>query len=162
MKLDSKYDQRDVEQIFTELDTKSEGEIKFNDFIQILVEKSHKDQNDKYLDFYLSAINFYLTPSEQIIETIKKAINKLDYYEGESKIVKELKWVIQTLSEKDLFDFRLKNQYINTEELEKTDLLKFLSEYSTDKFKRDKDKDLESLQTLNLRKKNQKDCIIFS
>ncbi len=43
LKLDSKYDQRDVEQIFTELDTKSEGEIKFNDFIKILVEKSDKD-----------------------------------------------------------------------------------------------------------------------
>lgn len=162
LKLESKYDEKDVNHIFTEIDSNSEGEIQFNDFIQFLVEKSQKEHSGKYLDFYLTAINFFLTPSEQIIETLKKAINKLDLYEGESKIVKELKWVIRTLSEKDIFDFRLKNQYIDTEELEKTDFLKFLSEYSTDQFKRQKCQDLESVNTLNLKKKKLKDCKLYS
>jgi hypothetical protein len=161
LKLESKYDEKDVNHIFSEIDANSEGEIPFNNFIQCLVEKSQKEQSGKYIDFYLTAINFFLTPSEQIIETLKKAINKLDLYEGESKIVKELKWVIRTLSEKDLFDFRLKNQFIDKDELEKTEFLKFLSEYSTDQFKRQKCQDLESVKSLNLKKKKIKDCKMY-
>ncbi len=158
LKLDGKYDEKDVEQIFTEIDHDSLGEINFNDFIQTLIQKSKMQETGKYFDFYLSTLNFYLTPSEQIVETIKRAITKLDIYEGETKLTKELKWVIQTISEKDLFDFRLKNDFIDKDELDKSEFLKFMSEYSTDFIKRQKDRDLESINTLH---KKKKDCIIL-
>lgn len=107
----------------------------------------------------MAAINFYLTPSEQIIETIKKAIGKLVHYQEEGKTIKELEWVINTLSEKDLFDFRLKDELIEANDLEETEILKFLSEYSNDVFKRQKNQDLESINTIIMKRKI-KDCKI--
>lgn len=158
LKLQEKYDKNDVKQIFSEIDSDKQGEIGFNDFIQILFFKSSKNLNEKYTDFYFSAIKFYLTPSEQIIETIKKAMNKLDNQNENSKLIKELEWVIQTLSEKDLFDFRLKDEFINEETFEDNDVFKFLSEYSNDVFKRQKNHDLESINLIQLNKKKAKDC----
>jgi hypothetical protein len=147
LQIKNKYNDNDTGEIFKELDQDSKGELQFNLFIQALVEKSK--QNERFADFYLSAINFFLTPSEQIVETIKKAISRLTIYKEETKLIKELEWVIHTLSEKDLFDFRIKDEYFDKEKLEDCDYLKFLSEYSSDKLKREKDRDLELINISN-------------
>ena len=157
LKLKSKFNENDANEIFMEIDKELKGEISINQFIQTLVLKSKNNVNEKYSEFYLSAINFYLTPSEQIIETIKTAIHKLEAYKEDAKIIKELEWVIQTLSEKDLFDFRLKDEFLLENNLEENDILKFLSEYSNDVFKRQKNQDLESINTIIEKKKKLKD-----
>lgn len=161
LQLKNKYSEVDSTEIFYELDKNAKGELNFNMFIQALIEKSRKT-NERFSDFYLSAINFFLTPSEQIVETIKKAISKLTKHNEEKRLVKELEWVINTLSEKDLFDFRLKNEYIESlDYLEDYDYLKFLSEYSNDKFKREKNRDLELISNNNVNSSNKR-ILLFS
>jgi hypothetical protein len=158
LKLNDKYETKDIENIFNEFDTKKTGEVHFNDFIKSILEKSQDSQETKYSSFYLSAINFFLTPSERITETIKKAMKEIVSYNKSSSIVKELDWVIHTLSEKDLFDFRLKDEYISDTEFENNDILKFLSEYSHEGFNRQKLDDLKLCNTISLKKQKLKDC----
>ncbi len=50
----------------------------------------------------------------------------------EVKIVKELEWVLQILSEKDLFDF---DEYINKDD-DQNEFMNFLCEYSQNNSKR--------------------------
>lgn len=155
LKLTEKYDTNDIQNIYNELDVKKEGEVIFHDFIKGLIEKSKED--GKYSDFYLSAMNFYFTPSERIIETMKKAINQLEKYSEDKRLLKELNWVIRTLSERDLFDLRLKKEYSE----ENNEILNFLSEYSKDKFNRQNYFDLELINTLQIKKKKLRDCKFF-
>jgi hypothetical protein len=159
LKLKDKYEKNDIEEIFHEFDTNNTGEVYFNDFIKTILEKSQNSKDAKFSAFYLSAINFFLTPSERITETIKRAIKELNSYNSDSKIVRELEWVIQTLSEKDLFDFRLKEEYVG--EFENNEILKFLSEFSQDGIKRQGVDDLEQCNTISLKKKKIQDCKIL-
>jgi hypothetical protein len=159
--MSTKYDENDVFELYNEMDKNSDGEIQYNKFIKTLIEKTRENKNEKFSEFYFSAVNFYLTPSTQIIKTIKNAIAKLQIYNEDEKIVKELQWVINTLSEKDLFDFRLKDEIVDTVGLEETDIIKFLSEYSNDVEKRQKNQDLESINTIIMMKKQRRDCILI-
>jgi hypothetical protein len=89
---------------------------------------------------------------------VKRAIKELSGYNPESQIIKELQWVIQTLSEKDLFDFRLKEEYVSHQDYENNDILKLLSEYSHDGVKRKKIDDLELCNEISMKKKKIQDC----
>ena len=150
LKLKNKYDQSDISYIFDEIDLFKTGEVNFNQFINIAIEKT-RTNSSPYTEFYLSTINFYLTPSEIIGETIKKAINKFKRYE-EHMIIKELEWVLQTLSEKDLFDFRLKDDFI-TKDDDQNDYMNFLCEYSQNSSKRRETQDLELFNSKSVKKK---------
>jgi hypothetical protein len=160
LKLNNKYEEKDIEKIFQEFDPNKTGEVYFNDFIKLILEKSQDSKESTYANFYLSAINFFLTPSERITETIKKAIREIAAFNSESTTIKELEWVINTLSENDLFDFRLKDEYIAKAEYENNEILKFLSEYSHDGIKRQKLDDLDFINTISKKKKKKHDCII--
>jgi hypothetical protein len=158
LKLKDKYEKKDIDDIFSEFDHENTGEVNFNDFIKTILDKTQNSKETKFSAFYLSAINFFLTPSERISETIKRAIKELNFYNPESKIIKELQWVIRTLSEKDLFDFRLKDEFVSPGNYKDNEILKFLSEYSHDGIKRQKIDDLELLNEISLKKKKIQDC----
>jgi hypothetical protein len=85
----------------------------------------------------------------------------LTSYNPEAQIIKELQWVIQTLSEKDLFDFRLKAEYVSPQEFMNNDIVKLLSEYSQDGVKRKKIDDLELCNEISLKKKKLQDCKLY-
>ncbi len=163
LQLNNHYNSRDINELFDELDYKSEGKIEFNEFIKIVLEKTLRvRRGEKFSDFYSSAKNFYLTPSEHITDVIRRAINRINkddsHYEEDKELTKNLEWVIKALTEKDLFDFRLKENLFDKETLETNDTLKFLSEFSNDVFKQQKKADLELVISNASKKKATRDC----
>lgn len=79
-----------------------------------------------YKDFYNRALQFFLTPCEQIKDILKQAKTKVQ----DEKLIESIGWAIKTLNETDMFDFSLKTDFLSQADLHTDKYVKFLSEYS--------------------------------
>ena len=130
-----------VHEILTELtNNKEANSILLHELINtILTNKETFDS--KYKDFYYHLLQYYISPSEQIKTILEKVKTKLNN-EKDKNLIQSLDWVISTLTNTDIFDFHIKNDFINNKISSNSndnnnDYIKFLTNYSNEKQKQD-------------------------
>jgi len=63
--------------------------------------------------------------------------------------IKELDWVIQSLTENNIFDLKLKEEFISNSNIMDSEIIQFMSEYSSNVNKRQKFSDIETCSNLS-------------
>ena len=127
-----------AKEILTELTNNKEAKsILLHELIStILTNKEIFDS--KYKDFYYHLLQYYISPSQQIKAILEKVKNRLNN-EKDKNLIQSLDWVISTLTNTDIFDFHIKNDFINNKisslNDNNNDYVKFLTNYSKEKQK---------------------------
>jgi hypothetical protein len=127
-----------AKEILTELTNNKEAKsILLHELIStILTNKEIFDS--KYKDFYYHLLQYYISPSQQIKAILEKVKNRLNN-EKDKNLIQSLDWVISTLTNTDIFDFHIKNDFINNKisslNDNNNDYVKFLTNYSNEKQK---------------------------
>ena len=127
-----------AKEILTELTNNKEAKsILLHELIStILTNKEIFDS--KYKDFYYHLLQYYISPSQQIKAILEKVKNRLNN-EKDKNLIQSLDWVISTLTNTDIFDFHIKNDFINNKisslNDNNNDYVKFLTNYSNEKEK---------------------------
>ena len=130
-------------EIFTELSNPQS----LNDFIPLstLLEQIITNKalilNSKNKHFYIAAIQFFLTPSEQIKDILHKAKKNLTSSQTSKSVSRSIDWAISTLCRNDIFDLKI----LKDGEEPNCEYVKFLSLYSYDKLKNQQLHDIKSV-----------------
>jgi len=156
--INSTLDQKQLDEITDELGIETTRAIKLDNLLTITKEKR---KSSRFSNFYGNILNYFITPSERIVQILEDSKNKLAEFK-EHKLVEDLEWVIKKINSDDLYNLSLDNFFSEEKLLMKAkdkalDLestLSLFSEYSKDNFDKNKKSDIDEARRLSNKKMN--------
>ena len=124
--------------------------ISINTFIEHILSNKTLMTDSKNKHFYISAIQYFLTPSEQSKDILHKAKKNLKDNSSSNAIKRGIDWAISTLCQNDIFDLGVLRQRKEPN----SEYIKFLSSYSFDKLKKQQLQDIQSVAEIRDRRRS--------